>query len=71
MIFLAYITSRYWFFRIPIDPDYADMLPVIKVMNERFLSGHWKQVYDPIAEIWNGTSQFIFLPCGCPIPARF
>jgi hypothetical protein len=61
MIFLAYITSRYWLFRIPIDPDYADMLPVIKVMNERFLSGHWKQVYDPIAEIWNGTRP-IYLP---------
>ena len=61
MVFLAYITSRYWFFRIPIDPDYADMLPVIKVMNERLLSDHWKQVYDPIAEIWNGT-QPIYLP---------
>jgi len=61
MIFLAYITSRYWLFRIPIDPDYADMLPVIKVMNERFLNGHWKQVYDPIAEIWNGARP-IYLP---------
>jgi len=61
MMFLAYITSRYWLFRIPIDPDYADMLPVIKVMNERFLSGHWKQVYDPIAEIWNGARP-IYLP---------
>ena len=47
MIFLAYITSRYWLDPIPLDPDFADMLPVIKVMNERFLSGHWKHVYDP------------------------
>ena len=61
MIFLAYITARYWLFRIPVDPDFADMLPVIKVMNERFLSGHWKQVYDPVAEIWNGTRP-VYLP---------
>jgi hypothetical protein len=61
MIFLAYITARYWLFSIPVDPDFADMLPVIKVMNERFLEGHWKQVYDPIAEIWNGTRP-IYLP---------
>ncbi|MEO6962367.1 MAG: hypothetical protein ABIY90_10380 [Puia sp.] len=54
MLFLAYITSRYWFIGIPIDPDYADMLPVIKEMNERFLSGHWHQVYGPIADIWKG-----------------
>jgi hypothetical protein len=61
MLFLAYITSRYWLDRIPLDPDFADMLPVIKVMNERFLSGHWNQVYDPIQEIWNGTRP-IYLP---------
>ncbi|MFI5124052.1 MAG: hypothetical protein ACHQDF_01930 [Chitinophagales bacterium] len=54
MLLLAYITSRYWFNEIFVDPDYADMLPVIKVMNERFLSGHWKQVYDPIQDIWSG-----------------
>ncbi len=61
MLFLAYITSRYWFDRIPIDPDYADMLPMINVMNERFLNGHWKQVYDPIVEIWNGKRP-VYLP---------
>ncbi len=61
MLFLAYITSRYWLDQIPVDPDYADMLPVIKVMNERFLSGHWKQVYDPISDIWNGTRP-VYLP---------
>jgi hypothetical protein len=61
MVVLMYITSRYWLDRIPVDPDFADMLPVMKVMNERFLHGHWKQVYDPIPEIWNGT-QPIYLP---------
>ncbi len=61
MLFLAFITSRYWLDLIPLDPDYADMLPVVKVMNERFLHGQWKHVYDPIPEIWNGTRP-IYLP---------
>src|SRR6185312_2013663 len=51
MLFLAYITARYWFNEISVDPDYADMLPVIREINERFLAGHWKQVYDPIQGI--------------------
>jgi hypothetical protein len=61
MIVLAFIISRYWLYQIPMDPDFADMLPVMKVMNERFLHGGPKQVYDPIQEIWNGT-QPIYLP---------
>jgi len=48
MLLLAFITSSYWLDMIPIDPDFADMLPIMKVMNERFLHGDWKQVYDPI-----------------------
>jgi hypothetical protein len=61
MLLLAWIVSRYWLDKIPLDPDFADMLPVMKVMNERLLHGNWKQVYDPIPEIWNGT-QPIYLP---------
>jgi len=61
MLVLAYLTSRYWMDQIPLDPDFADMLPIIKVMNERFLSGEWRHVYDPIPEIWNGTRP-IYLP---------
>jgi hypothetical protein len=61
MLLLAYITASYWLDLIPLDPDFADMLPVMKVMNERFLHGNWKQVYDPITEIWNGTLP-IYLP---------
>ncbi len=61
MLFLAFITSRYWLDQIPLDPDFADMLPVMKVMNERFLHGEWKHIYDPIPEIWNGTRP-IYLP---------
>jgi len=61
MLLLAFITSRYWLDLIPLDPDFADMLPVMKVMNERFLHGDWKQVYDPIPEIWNGVRP-IYMP---------
>src|SRR5450755_3109901 len=61
MLILAFITSRYWLDLIPLDPDFADMLPVMKVMNERFLHGDWKQVYDPIPEIWNGVRP-IYMP---------
>jgi hypothetical protein len=45
----------------PMDYHNADMLPVIKTMNQRFLNGQWKHVYDNIPEIWNG-SQPIYLP---------
>ena len=61
MILLAFITSGYWIFKIPLDPEFADMLPVIKVMNERFLHGDWRHVYDAIPEIWNGIRP-IYLP---------
>ena len=61
MMVLAFFTSRYWMDQIPLDPDFADMLPIMKVMNERFLRGEWKHVYDPIPEIWNGTRP-IYLP---------
>lgn len=61
ILLLAFITSRYWLDLIPLDPDYADMLPVMKVMNERFLHGEWKHVYETIPEIWNGTRP-IYLP---------
>jgi hypothetical protein len=61
MLILAFITSRYWLDLIPLDPDFADMLPVMKVMNERFLQGDLKHIYDPIPEIWNGTLP-IYLP---------
>jgi len=46
---------------IPVDYRNADMLPVIKTMNQRFLNGQWKQVYDNIPEIWNGSKP-IYLP---------
>ena len=61
MVLLAYLTASYWLDIIPIDPDFADMLPIMKVMNERFLHGDWKRVYESIPEIWNGTRP-IYLP---------
>lgn len=45
----------------PVQKEYADMLPIIKVMCQRFLDGHWQHVYDPIQDIWNGV-QPIYLP---------
>jgi|SRR5664279_5239774 len=61
MVVLAYVTASYWLDLIAIDPDFADMLPIMKVMNERLLHGDLKQVYEPIPEIWNGTRP-IYLP---------
>jgi len=62
MIALAmYSWCRYWFEEIPIDISNADMLPIIKVMGERFVAGHHSQVYDTIPWIWNGI-QPIYLP---------
>ena len=56
-----YSWCHYWFEEIPIDINNADMLPIIKVMGERFVAGHHKQVYDTIPWIWNGI-QPIYLP---------
>jgi len=60
-VIIAFFVSRYWFDLIPVDPDYADMLPVIKIMDQRLIAGQWKHVYDNIPEIWNGTRP-IYLP---------
>jgi len=60
-IVIACFVSRYWFDLIPLDPDYADMLPVIKVMDQRLIAGQWTHMYDNIPEIWNGTRP-IYLP---------
>jgi hypothetical protein len=56
-----YSWCAYWFDEIPIDINNADMLPIIKVMAERFLAGQHSHVYDPIPTIWNGV-QPIYLP---------
>ncbi|GGB11977.1 hypothetical protein [Puia dinghuensis] len=52
---------QYWFDEMPIDITNADMLPIIKVMGERFIAGQHSHVYDIIPSIWHGT-QPIYLP---------
>jgi hypothetical protein len=56
-----YSWCLYWFDEMPIDISNADMLPIIKVMAERFLAGQHSHVYDPIPTIWHGV-QPIYLP---------
>ena len=56
-----YSWCLYWFDEMPIDITNADMLPIIKVMAERFLAGQHSHVYDPIPAIWHGV-QPIYLP---------
>ena len=59
-VIISYL-SKYWLDAVAIDIHNADMLPVINVMNKRFVSGQWKHVYDTIPEIWDGIRP-IYLP---------
>jgi hypothetical protein len=56
-----YSWCLYWFDEMPIDITNADMLPIIKVMGDRFIAGQHSHVYDPIPTIWHGV-QPIYLP---------
>src|SRR5436190_18886912 len=58
---VSYQVARHIMDDNPLLYQNADMLPIIKSMNQRFLNGQWKQVYQPIPEIWNGI-QPIYLP---------
>jgi hypothetical protein len=58
---VSYQLARHIMDDNPLLYQNADMLPIIKSMNVRFLNGQWKQVYQPIPEIWNGI-QPIYLP---------
>jgi len=58
---VLYSWCQYWFEEIPIDITNADMLPIIKVMGERFIAGQHSHIYDTIPWIWHGT-QPIYLP---------
>src|SRR5580692_9258655 len=51
----------YWFDEMPIDITNADMLPIIKVMGDRFIAGQHSHIYDVIPWIWHGTKP-IYLP---------
>jgi hypothetical protein len=58
---IVFYLSKYWFDKVPVNIENADMLPIIKVMDQRFINGEWKHIYDIIPEIWKG-SQPIYLP---------
>lgn len=58
---VSYQLARHIMDDNPLRYQNADMLPIIKSMNQRFLSGQWKQVYQPIPEIWGGIKP-IYLP---------
>jgi hypothetical protein len=58
---ISYQLARHIMDQTPLQIEYADMLPIIKTMCKRFLSGEWNQVYQPIPEIWNGVHP-IYLP---------
>lgn len=45
----------------PLDYHDSDMLPIIKVMSQRFVAGHFAKVYDVIPNIWKGIKP-IYLP---------
>jgi len=50
-----------WIEDAPMNYHDADMLPIMKIMSQRFLSGHFSQVYNIIPEIWNGIHP-VYLP---------
>src|SRR4029078_11968027 len=58
---VSYQLARHIMDDNPLLYQNADMLPIIKSMNQRFLDGKWKKLYQPIPEIWNGI-QPIYLP---------
>jgi len=54
-------SALHWMDDAPLDYHDGDMLPIIKIMSERFVHGAWSHVYDVIPEIWNGMHP-IYLP---------
>lgn len=61
LVLATWSWCQYWFEEMPIDITNADMLPIIKVMCERFIAGQHSHVYDIIPWIWKGI-QPIYLP---------
>src|SRR5437773_5415463 len=58
---VSYQLARHIMDQNPLRIENADMLPIMNTMGKRFWNGQWKQVYQPIPEIWNGV-QPIYLP---------
>ncbi len=61
VLIVMYRFSKEFFLYNPLNYKESDMLPIIKVMCERFVSFKIKDVYQPINEIWGGTKP-IYLP---------
>ena len=57
---LAVKFSVQWMEDAPMDYHDADMLPIMKIMCQRFLCGKGCHVYDIIPEIWNGIQPVYF-----------
>jgi len=58
---VSYQLARHIMDENPLRYENADMLPIMKVMGQRFWRGECRQVYQPIPEIWNGIKP-IYLP---------
>jgi hypothetical protein len=58
---ISYFLCRKIMDATPVRIENADMLPIIKVMGQRFLDGEIHKVYSPVNEIWGGI-QPIYLP---------
>ena len=52
--------SVQWMEDAPLDFHDADMLPIMKIMCQRFIAGKGSHVYDVIPEIWNGIQPVYF-----------
>lgn len=74
-LMFSYHLARQVMDRFPLRYEDADMLPVMRVMGARFLSGDWRSVYDVIPEIWNGMQPvylpFMWLPFSLAEPGGF
>jgi len=57
---LAVKFSVQWMEDAPMDYHDADMLPIMKIMCERFIAGKGSHVYDIILEIWKGIQPVYF-----------
>jgi len=61
VLIVMYRFSKEFFLYNPLNYKESDMLPIIKVMCERFTNLKLSDVYKPINEIWGGTKP-IYLP---------
>ena len=58
---VSYQLARHIMDENPLRYENADMLPIMRVMGQRFWNGERGQVYQPIPEIWGGIKP-IYLP---------